>query len=91
MKAKLVSESLNRIYEKKNDKLVDISKTKNELEKSKSFKTADNIKEKISALRKIEKELEDKLQLHPGPIAKSKVQKELDVIREKIALWNKKL
>jgi hypothetical protein len=93
MRAKLVAESLEQMFEEKKDtpKMVGTEQTKAKLEKSKPVKVTGDVKEKIAALKKVQKELEGKLQQHAGPLAKSKVKAELTAIKAKIAAWNKKL
>ena len=87
MKAKLVKESLDELFEKKSNAATEKAK----IEKETSVKVINDIKEKIAALKKKEKELESELQKQAGPIAKSKIKIELDEIKEKISKWNKKL
>jgi hypothetical protein len=99
MNAKLVVESLEELFEKKQTEkpkeekkeLVDPAKEKAKAERSKAVKQPDNVKEKIAALKKVEQELEAKMQKYPGPISKKDIQGKLNAIREKIAKWNKKL
>jgi len=87
MKAKFVVESLDELFEKKSNAATEKAK----IEKETSVKVINDIKEKIAALKKKEKELESELQKQAGPIAKSKIKIELDEIKEKISKWNKKL
>ena len=95
MKAKLVFESLDQMFEKEGEtKLANVSKTKYDLEKGKTVKLTDkknNIKEKLVILEKAKKEILAKLAKKPGPIATKKLELDLKGYQTKIDSWKKKL